>query len=826
MNTRVLILRMALPLSGLSSVSGQGMLDSVEFGTRESGTLGRPTTLAFNQQIRAIRFSSDGKSLFTAADGIYRIEWPSKQRRQIWLPRESALGSAVFSPDGSCFARASYGKETQIHLHESATGKLLRSIAAGTLKSDNALAWSRDGESVAIGGLGEILIHRIDTGERIRRIPQGATAVNAVAWSPDGKWIAAANRNYAEDGLNLPDGKTIVLLPLDGASPPVPLPGNRGSEFSFSPDSSILAVSCEEGQLDILYLWDVAAGQVLHTQKFGGGYGYHCLDHSPDGKWLAGGGRSCLSILDARTGEEAFLHEDEPTNTHLRRVAFSPGGSVLACGVDERIKFFDTATWKEIDPDEDLRAPVVALAFSADGRHLVTGGQNGDMLLWDWEKKTPAWKRHAPQQSQSIRALSLDPSGRWIGVAQSPTRPEKRFVSLVDFATGKSRRYLTVERAYSAPLFQRDRPAAFVATIDGKLVEWDYEADQALRTITIPFLNAVKAGSVHFIQRLDFEPSDPLLIRWTTLQAFGRIHSASLVESSTFEMARPNRDADPVPSRSHGLAHIGSHVWNLSTFYQVNSGRDGVASVMHPSELLLFIEGDNHVEVFDVLSQTRIHRIPSGPIKAMAVSPDGKTLVTATSGGVKYWSFPVEKRIVYGTGSNLNSTMAFSEMGSETLWEMMGVDQHWEAYQAAWHLSQRPDFLPIVEGGLAPAREPTPTDRELLQPMLTDGNHQVRLAAARKWLDLGLTLDRAIYETLLEGSLPAEAGLAKLPISWERPIPPLIPLSDHRRAMRAVMILREDGSPKSLRQLERLATGYDAAPLTIAAKKAVAARTL
>lgn len=826
MNTRVLILRMALPLSGLSSVSGQGMLDSVEFGTRESGTLGRPTTLAFNQQIRAIRFSSDGKSLFTAADGIYRIEWPSKQRRQIWLPRESALGSAVFSPDGSCFARASYGKETQIHLHESATGKLLRSIAAGTLKSDNALAWSRDGESVAIGGLGEILIHRIDTGERIRRIPQGATAVNAVAWSPDGKWIAAANRNYAEDGLNLPDGKTIVLLPMDGTSPPVPLPGNRGTEFSFSPDSSILAVSCEEGKLDILYLWDVAAGQALYQEKFGGGYGYRCLAHSPDGKWLAGGGRSRLSIRDAQTGEEVFLHEDEPTNAHLRRVAFSPDGSVLACAVEDRIKFFDTATWKEIDPDEDLRAPVVAMAFSADGRHLVTGGQNGDMLLWDWEKKTPAWKRHAPQQSLPIRALSLDPSGRWIGVAQSPTRPENRIVSLVDFATGKSRRYLSVDHAYSAPLFQRDRPAAFVATTSGKLVEWDCEADQALRTLNIPFLNTSKTP-LHFIERLDFEPSDPLLIRWTTRLAFGRIHSESLAESLTFDVNRPYRNADPVPPRSHGFTHIGSCVWNLPTFHQVDDRYPDIdSSVIHPSELLLFIEGDTHVEVFDVLSQSRIHRIPSGPVKAMAVSPDGKTLVTATSGGVKYWSFPVEKRIVYGIGSDLNSTMDFSEMNSETLWQMMGVDQHWEAYQAAWHLSQRPDFLPIVEGGLAPAREPTPTERELLQLMLTDGNHEVRLAAARKWLDLGLVLDRAIYETLHEGGLPAEAGLAKLPISWERHIPPLIPLSDHRRAMRAVMILREDGSPESLRQLERLATGHDAALLTIAAKKAVAARTL
>ncbi len=815
MDTKGLILLTALHLAGLLSVRGQGMLDSVEFGTKESGMLGRPA-LAFNQQIRAIQFSSDGKSLFTVAGGIHRIEWPSKRRRHFWRPRESAMGSAVFSPDGSFFARMEYGKETRVLLHESATGELLQSIAAGTLKADNAVAWSSDGESIVIGGLGEVLIHRIGTGERIRRIPQGETAVNAVAWSPDGKWIAAASRNYPEDGSNLPDGKTIVLWPMDEASPPVPLPGNRARWFSFSPDSRILAVSCEERSRGIFYLWDVVGGRVLHREFI---IGHSCLAHSPDGTLLAASGGTGLHIRDPQTGQEVFRSEDESTSL----CTFSPDGSVLAVGINNRIKFFDTATWKEIDPDDDLRAPVTALAFSADGRHLVTGGQNGDLLLWDWETKTPVWKEPSLPQRQRIRALSIDPSGRWIGVAQSPTRPENRIVSLVDFATGKSRKYLE-GRAYSAPLFQRDRPTAFVATLDGKLVEWDCEADQALRTIPIPFLNALKTGYPHFIERLDFEPSDPLLIRWTARLAFGRIHSGSFAESFTFDVNRPSRDTDPTPPRSHGIAHIGSCVWNLPTFHQVDDRYPDVdSSVMHPSELLLFIEWVGNVEIFDVLSQSRIHRIPSGPVKAMAVSPDGRTLVTATTGGVKYWSFPVERRIVHGIGSDLNSTMAFSEMASETLWQMMGVDQHWEAYQAAWHLARRPDFLPIVQDGLAPAREPSSAELELLQPMLADGNHEVRLAAARKWLDLGLALDRKIYETLREDGLPAEAGLADFP--REQPIPPLIPLSDHRRAMRAVMILRKDGSPESLRQLERLAAGHPAAPLTIAAKKAVAART-
>ena len=417
----------------------------------------------------------------------------------------------------------------------------------------------------------------------------------------------------------------------------------------------------------------------------------------------------------------------------------------------------------------------------------------------------------------------MDPTGRWIGVVQSPSSSQMP-ASLVDYATGASRKYLPLGATSDvAPLFHKKRPTAFIATRDHSLVEWDCENEQALRTIPVPALRASEAGRYHSLDLLEFDPADPELIRWAALQVSGRIHVQSGIESDFLASGQLKRDADPIPPRGHDFTHLGSQVWNLPSLFHAK--RDGAhldPTAKHPSELMLFFPRGDTVEVYDLLSQSVIHRFQLGPgaIKALALSPDGKTLVAATTGGLHYRSLPQE-RVAAG-------------MTSEKLWQLMGSDRHWQAYQAAWALARRPDFLPFLEKQLPPAREPAPAEIELLKSLLADGNPEVRRTAARKWLDLGLHLERETYETLREGGLPDAMPLEAVAPGFDHgfnddwpdsPVPPLVPLSDHRRILRGVMLLREDRSAASLDQLRRLAAGHPAAPLTRAAARALAVRS-
>lgn len=783
------------------------------------GNILGPRPLTLNGRIWRLKFSTDSQSLYAAAESIYQIDWKAKQAKPIWQEsKDQSMDGAVFSPDGAHFARIENGN--RIHLHESNGGNLLQSITGSAKRAFDAAAWSPDSSLIAIGGHGEILIHRRENGVLQQRIPQGSTEIAALAWSPDGKWIAAINRGGSTEDR-------IFLHALDTQSSPIVLPGraNRGTSprFSFSPDSTSLAVFCadpnssESSYRESLYFWDIRTQTESFRHERGGGF--NGITHSSDGNWLAAGGLNKLLVLDARTGKEIFCNQEEGVNVHVRSVAFSPDGSLLAYGADDRVKILDTKTWKELASSENSIATVTALAFSKDGRHLVTGAINGDLVLWDWEKQTPIWKRASPPDSWGIRELSIDPSGRWIAVKQPPRRPVSQWVSLVDMATGKTRKYLSVSNGFEvAPLFSPSGSSIWLAVSGPSLVEWDINEDRLLRTLPMP-LSEEKQRT---LDSISFDSENPGWIRWDASAAGGRIDPDDPKKVVTFESSPPKYgEADPIPPRSLEWTITSQSLLLLPSRFEIKIGNHpALPIVKHPSGCLLFIAGYKEVRVFDFLSLSFIRRLSVGPgdIISQALSPDGKTLVITTTGGVFPFALHEQRQ-------------ASPHITSESLWQVMGSENHWEAYQAAWALAKRPDFLTFLESNLKPAQQVTPEEIDFLKTQLIDGNHGIRQTAARAWLDRGLTLDRKTYETLREGGLPvavpskffhpddypflaAHRGVA--------PIPLLTPLSGHRRAMRAVMILMEDRRPESLRLIEQLAAGDSTAPLTVAAKKAVA----
>ena len=63
--------------------------------------------------------------------------------------------------------------------------------------------------------------------------------------------------------------------------------------------------------------------------------------------------------------------------------AISPDGRVIAHGVNE-VTLIETATGGEIGVIPGTQSGVRSLAFSPDGRTLVTGGRDTTALVWDW----------------------------------------------------------------------------------------------------------------------------------------------------------------------------------------------------------------------------------------------------------------------------------------------------------------------------------------------------------------------------------------------------------------------------------------------------------
>jgi WD40 repeat protein len=218
------------------------------------------------------------------------------------------------------------------------------------------------------------LLWNVRTGDPEGAIDLPGRSVDFVATVP-GKQVLATR---ASDG-------TVYTHDLARRTEPVPIAAHpTGVQvLSLSPDGQLFVT---EGTDDSVRLWETATGNPLFsfrpttTSGVGKSLGY-CV-FSPDGQTLAVRRGNEVHLLDIASKSLRILATRH--SSCVRSLAYSPDGTILATGGDERlIKFFDTSTWQERAVLVGHHDPVTALAFSPDGKTLASGGETGEVRLWD-----------------------------------------------------------------------------------------------------------------------------------------------------------------------------------------------------------------------------------------------------------------------------------------------------------------------------------------------------------------------------------------------------------------------------------------------------------
>lgn len=321
----------------------------------------------------------------------------------------------------------------------------LRQVAleAPVAEALTALAYSPDGKFLAAAAGRSVLLFGAETG-KIEATLSGHPGPLTTVWiSPDGRTLVAAGGRPGIDG-------SITVWDLATKSKRHEIQGHKDSilDAAFAPDGTRLATASYDREIK---LWDLNEGKELRTLKDHTDAVY-AVAFAPNGALLASAGADrTVKLWDVPSGRRLKTLSD--ATAELYSVTFGPGGeTVMAGGVDRSIHLWhvsnrDASLVKSVFAHD---AAILRLVVSADGKTLVSSGEDNDVKLWDLPALTT--RKALSEQADWPQGLALSPDGLRVAVGRFDGS-----LSFYEATTGK-------------PIVTMNKPADAVAPAKPQLV--------------------------------------------------------------------------------------------------------------------------------------------------------------------------------------------------------------------------------------------------------------------------------------------------------------------------------------------------------------------
>jgi hypothetical protein len=291
------------------------------------------------------------------------------------------LTALAYAPDGNTLAVSGY-RETLLH-HADGSGLIARLV--GQSEKVQSIVYAPDGKLLAVAGgdparFGEVEFWDTATNKQVNAVQTTFDTLFGASFSPDSKKLAFGGADNSVRVVTVPDGKEIMRL--DNHSDWV-------LATAFSKDSANVLSAGRDQAIKLTLVNGGSFIDDINTHYTA----LRCLVRNPKEDQVACGGDDGIPRLYKifRTEVRTMNQEDhnllraypkQPAT--VTALAFSSDGTLLAVGSEaDVVNIYTVADGKPIATLRGHQGVIFALAFRPDGKQIATGGFDGTVRLYD-----------------------------------------------------------------------------------------------------------------------------------------------------------------------------------------------------------------------------------------------------------------------------------------------------------------------------------------------------------------------------------------------------------------------------------------------------------
>lgn len=857
-------------------------------------------------------FSADGKQLVTASmDGSVRV----------WEVATGKLLSTLTKDADNVGAEPARVRRGNV-----------RTRGMYPLTSPMSVVLAPDRKTVAaVVGDGSIRLWEIASGKEVGQIAKSddgntkAHGSNGLAYSVDGKTLAARGSDHIIRLFDTGTGKEIRKLgKADEQQSQVPYYGAIGNGLAFSSDGKMLAAintTLQQDSRAVVTVWDVATGNELQRIQGGPSSLSGRLAFGSDLVAVSWADRT-LRLYEAASGKEVRQLGERQDNVVINTLSFSPDGKMLAtraAGSSPSIRLWEVASGKMLREMGELPANIgeniylsgtgsgnscSTIGFSADGAMLAEALPTNTVRLWEVAtgKQLPLVAGH----QGGVSELGVSGSGKLI-TTSSPDRTVRWW----DVRGQETRQIKLPEGAGSAVLSANGAVWAFG---DGKNIVhiWDAAANKEVRSIQIAGQQPLFGADAGFLGSLALSPDGKFVAVKGDDQTIRRFEVATGKELAAINLRTAmvasgvalggypfNLTLNPLGYSTDGAILVSleapeqellnrrrvqdafyvclwdSHSGKLLRSFEFAISMVAALAVSQDNQYLLAADGNDAVTVWEVASaqpcfKVKLKREPAAKadpaaeaqgqlpipyVSALAVAPDGRTAAIAAldrqvrlvdlrtgketarlkghQGAVLSMAYTADSQTLIS--GSADSTALIWDLGRlqvpmgpavkptdaqlDALWTELAAEPS-KAFQALATLSAAPkEAVALFGDRLKPAAGADAKAIDKLIADLENDKFEIRQKASEELEKLGELAEPALQK-VLDGK-PALETRQRIDRILESRRFPQPPATEVLRTLRAVRVLAEIGTPEARKTLQALADGVPGAALTREAQAAL-----